>query len=150
MNHGDYLDERQPEVPQQFIDAITAAHGQRVLVPTEVDAAILDKAREHLQSVAGKRRIIRFPRWLAAAAAVVLAATVAGVWLQKRPAPPAFAREDLDHNGRVDILDAFALARKVQQGAVSAQFDMNGDGVVNSRDIDVVAAQAVRLDGKQG
>src|SRR5262245_31284137 len=150
MNESDHLDEREPGVPQQFIQAITALHNQRVAVPPEVDAAILDRACEHLQSVAGERRRIRLPRWLAAVAAMILAMIVAGVWFQKRSAPPAFVREDLDHNGRVDILDAFALARKVQQGAVSLEFDMNGDGMVNSQDIDAVAAQAVKLEGKRG
>ena len=148
MNGSDNPNKRELSVPKQFIHAITALHNRRVIVPPEVDAAIFQRACEHLQSVAGGRRIIRLPRWLAAAAAIILAMIVAGVWFQKQSAPPAFVREDLDHNGRVDILDAFALARKVQQGAVSLEFDMNGDGMVNSQDIDAVAAQAVKL--KQG
>ena len=55
-------------------------------------------------------------------------------------------REDLDHSGRVDILDAFALARRLASpGQIDLQWDMNGDGVVDERDVDVVARAAVRL-----
>ena len=150
MNEGDNLDERELDVPEPFVHAITTLHNRRVVVPPEVDAAIFERACQHLQSIAAERRVIRLRPWLAAAAAVILALIVAGVWFQKRSAPPTFVREDLDHNGRVDILDAFALARKVQQGTVSTEFDMNGDGIVDSRDIDAIAGQAVKLERKQG
>jgi hypothetical protein len=58
--------------------------------------------------------------------------------------PPRFERADVDQNGRVDILDAFALARRIQQGTAGG-FDFNGDGVVDKLDVDFVATQAVRL-----
>ena len=148
MNHGEDNEDRALEASQRFIQRLKSLHRREVTVPVDVDAAILNKAREHLQGLDKGRRILPFPRWLAAAAAVVLVATVAGVWFQKRPVP--FAREDLDRNGRVDVLDAFWLARKVQQGAVSTEFDLNGDGVVNARDIDAVVIRAVKLEGKQG
>ena len=56
-----------------------------------------------------------------------------------------FAREDINHDGRVDILDAFQLARELESGAKPAA-DLNGDGVVDQRDADLIAARAVRLE----
>jgi hypothetical protein len=61
---------------------------------------------------------------------------------------------DIDRNGRVDILDAFKLARQIESaGRTEANlslreqgWDMNGDGLVNRNDVDLVASAAVRLD----
>jgi hypothetical protein len=58
----------------------------------------------------------------------------------------ANASEDLNHDGKVDILDAFMLARKLQGGRISdPHLDMNGDGVVDHRDIEAIVAHAVSL-----
>ena len=93
-------------------------------------------------------------RWLpwmtAAAAAFVLLVAIPELFKRPAPAPAsdsAFARWDLNHDGRVDILDAFALARQVKQGgARNLQWDVNGDGVVDERDVAAIAARAVELD----
>ncbi|HWL92171.1 MAG TPA: dockerin type I domain-containing protein, partial [Phycisphaerae bacterium] len=62
--------------------------------------------------------------------------------------PGAPLREDVDGSGRVDILDAFVLARRIDGGAgVSESFDLTGDGQVNRFDVDAVAMAAVRLKG---
>jgi hypothetical protein len=54
---------------------------------------------------------------------------------------------DIDRSGRVDILDAFKLARQIKAGLQpSEKWDMNGDGQVNRKDVDLVAFAAVRLD----
>jgi len=54
---------------------------------------------------------------------------------------------DIDENGRVDILDAFKLARHIESAEVrEAKWDINGDGQVNRDDVDVIAFAAVRLD----
>lgn len=59
--------------------------------------------------------------------------------------------EDYDGNGRVDILDAFALAKVVEGGYVMHDDgDINGDGEVDDRDVQAVAAAAVKLDGTAG
>ena len=78
--------------------------------------------------------------WISAAACSLALALLASSLIR----PPRFERADVDQNGRVDILDAFALARRIQQGAAGG-FDLNGDGVVDKLDVDFVAAQAVRL-----
>ena len=62
---------------------------------------------------------------------------------------PALAegRADIDGNGRVDILDAFRLARSIEaRGPVDRKWDLNGDGRVDQADVDLVACAAVRLD----
>jgi len=57
------------------------------------------------------------------------------------------AKVDIDRNGRVDILDAFKLARQLESGGRSEmRWDINGDGVVDRSDVDTVAFVAVRLD----
>ena len=55
-------------------------------------------------------------------------------------------REDFDHNGQVDILDAFALARQMRDSEEEEEWDINGDGLVNQKDVDVIALAAVSLE----
>lgn len=59
---------------------------------------------------------------------------------------------DLDRNGRIDILDAFALARSIQSGDTRSEMtdlnsiaDLNQDGQLNQRDVDLIAMTAVTL-----
>jgi hypothetical protein len=54
---------------------------------------------------------------------------------------------DIDRNGRVDILDAFKLAKHIESaGSTETKWDINGDGLIDRSDVDVVALAAVRLD----
>jgi hypothetical protein len=56
-------------------------------------------------------------------------------------------REDLNGDGKVDILDALMLAKKLQSAPSSdLQLDVNGDGVIDRRDIETIAAHAVSLE----
>jgi hypothetical protein len=56
---------------------------------------------------------------------------------------------DFNRDGVVDVRDALALARAAEAGALlTAQFDLNGDGVIDRADADRVAALAVSLDGR--
>jgi hypothetical protein len=123
------------------------------VVPPELDAAILASARDALRKRG--RRVI-FVRWagaVAAAAAILLVVTVSTLTrrVQTATAPLAAgksveAREDVNGDGRVDILDAFALARKVDAHSdLVAEWDLNGDGIVDGKDVDVVAAAAVSV-----
>lgn len=57
---------------------------------------------------------------------------------------------DFNRDGVVDILDALALARAVEAGTLlTAQFDLNGDGIIDRADADRVAALAVSLNGRK-
>jgi hypothetical protein len=146
-------------------------------VPSEVDRAVLDQAHRQLTRRHRPRRIFRWAASVGAAAAVIVFAFVLhfaiepisdvtkGPLSQVPTKPSAIHTDsllaevqlDLDRNGRVDILDAFKLARQIESSggrrrskAVATEragtdWDMNGDGFVNHDDVDFVAFAAVRL-----
>lgn len=151
-------------------------------VPPEVDRAVLDQVHRHLGRRYRPRRRFRWAASIAAAAAVVIFAFIFNIareptaeiaretaqdaarkrasYTARKPAPAlvssviAKAQVDIDRNGRVDILDAFKLARYVEStdrtetnlSLRKQGWDINGDGVVNSDDVDLIALAAVRLD----
>lgn len=150
MNGHEQNEADEPQLPAKLPEELKTLFAPPRLIPPRVDDAVLAQAREHLAGVARSRRIVQFPRWLAAAAAVALAAVLASLWFSSRRSPE-LAREDINRDGRVDVLDAFALARRLQQGAATVRmFDINGDGVVDQKDIEAVTTLAVKLDGRQG
>lgn len=58
--------------------------------------------------------------------------------------------KDIDGNGQVNILDAFLLAKSIERTEPVDQFqiarlDQNGDGVVNSDDVNSIATSVVML-----
>jgi len=144
--------ERRPS--DRFRKDLRALYEPTGAVPPQIDRTILDQARRRL---AKPRRIILRIRWaggIAAAAAVI----ALGVFLYQGPTSPnhpsaaiqqsaaAERRADIDGNGRVDILDAFRLARSVEsRGPTAADWDINNDGRIDRDDIDAVAFAAVRL-----
>jgi hypothetical protein len=120
-------------------------------VPSEVDDAVLAMARQRLGRPRFIPLVIRWVTMAAAAAAVFMAVTLSwqGLTVRRRPEPqraPAAASEDVDGNGRVDILDAFSLARHLEAGEhTGPQWDVTGDGAVNRDDVDRIAFAAVDL-----
>jgi len=135
-------------VPEKLVSALRHLRHERVLVPSAVDAAVLAQARRRLAPP--RPKIIRLADWwpwLATAAAACVALLVAvhlgGLWTGRLAA----AREDLDGNGRVDILDAFALARRLERGMpLDPKFDLNHDGRVDQHDVETIVTHAVSLD----
>lgn len=127
-------------------------------VPDEIDRRILWNARKQAalarkRSVSSRGRRMPAARW-AVAAGVVLALGTLSTWqlLQEQaasrrlPATISLAAEDINGDGKVDILDAFALARSLQSRSGAAQtWDVNGDGVVDDRDVDLIAHAAVAV-----
>ena len=86
----------------------------------------------------------RFAPFTAAMATIVAAGVL--VWLTVHPRT-AVRPEDLNADGQVDMLDAFALARELQSGQPPRpQLDLNGDGVVDERDVQALANRAVSLE----
>lgn len=145
MSDHEHDDPTEPQVPARLAQELKALYAPPRLVPPRVDDSVLAKARRYLAQVRELRPVIRFPQWLAAAAAVILCGLIGWVWMPTKR-NGAWAREDINHDGRVDVLDAFALARRLQQGAVAdPNLDLNADGVVDKKDIDAVAARAVML-----
>jgi hypothetical protein len=141
-------DEDNLAAPPKLVAALKQVHPARVVfVPVTVDKAVLNAARRHLTKPQGVgfRAIRRWVWWPALGTACALAALVAH-FVFKQANMSMLAREDLNRDGRVDILDAFQLARELQSGAKpAAGLDLNGDGVVDRRDAEVIAAQAVKL-----
>ena len=129
---------------------------QPVGVPPEVDRAVLDRAYKHFRRIpvaSGRRRFHRVWFWRAAAAAavVILAFSLDLTERAEQPADrPALAEAaaiDIDQNGRVDILDAFKLAKQIElAGPSEKNWDIDGNGLVDRHDVDMVAFAAVRLD----
>lgn len=123
----------------------------KLSVPPEVDRAIMDQAHQRLFR-RQPRRLLRWAAPVAAAAAVIIFVFMLE-FTMKEPESAlsrsvlAVAQADIDHNGRVDILDAFKLARHIKSAdRPDIKWDINGDGLVNRSDVDSVAFAAVRLD----
>ena len=140
-------------VSQKFSEDLNILFKPHFSIPPEVDRAISDRAHEHFSPKHWSYHILRHVSiWrIAAAAAVIIFAF--SLNLTQKPGPTTSqsllveARAiDIDENGRVDILDAFKLARYVESAERNERkWDINGDGLVNGNDVDLVASAAVRL-----
>jgi len=151
QNHDD--EKEGLEAPPKLVSALKRSSKPALFVPPTVDDAILGAARRQL-SAQRKPGInwLLFIRWSFAVVALALLLVIAPKLLRRTSSttPPDFAREDLNRDGQVDVLDAFALARELKSKAQpNAQLDLNGDGVVDEKDVATLAARAVRL-GKGG
>jgi len=157
-DHNRQFDDAEQHVSPQFRKDLRALFDPPGPVPQQVDKAILASAGACLRKRkhGTPHRLIIPLRWAAVAAAAVI---VLGTILYHQAVPTnhqssiinhqsvAERRADIDDNGRVDILDAFRLARDIEsRGQADTKWDLNGDGVVDRKDVDVVAVAAVRLD----
>lgn len=137
-------------------------------VSDETDQAIRAMAWEAAGRVKRTRRL-RVVRWaapvVAAAAAFMIfivppnepasEAPVGPMAVRGEPAPatpaptavPGETGPDLNGDGKVDILDAFALARAVDTGHTRPDWDFTGEGDIDQRDIDHLAMMAVSVKG---
>ena len=120
--------------------------GRKIDVPAEVDRKILSRPTR--------------PWWLPlyAAAAVMLAVGAGlivfstGIFDSPRAEQEmmAGAPEDIDNSGRVDILDAYLLAKKIKDGEpLDTAWDVDRSGKVDEDDVDYIAKQSVSL-GRSG
>ena len=133
--------------------ALAQIHGRVPSVPAELDESILAGAR---RSFARRRKawmlVQRIGLGLAAAAVLALAvrAFLPGATSPVGPLqrPQLAQAADVNHDGRVDILDAFVVARAIaRHEPLDPAWDVNGDGVVDQKDVDLIAHLAVRVDG---
>lgn len=139
----------------QFAEDLAGLHGRGPAIPPEVDDAVMAMARRRLAGRPKRYRVARWASAVAAVAALIAVTWVAGPWRQAThslaPAPrisAATTKKDIDANGRVDILDAFALARHIEAADdKKREWDINGDGAVNRGDVDLIAMAAVKLTG---
>ena len=137
--------EQQLEAPEKLASALRAQSRREIFVPGYVDRTTLDAARRHLAGPKkAERRFLQFLKLRQALAAGGLAAVILCFFIFGRS--KNYAREDLNHDGRVDILDSFALARELKNGKpLPSRFDVNGDGVVDEKDVISIATHAVEL-----
>ncbi len=153
--HQPEQNEEGPAAPDKLVTALKRMPSRLPFIPPTVDETVLRAARRRLQPKARQRlATLTFWRWAAAAVAVcVLALALVQInrWGTTSSQERQLVREDINRDGRVDILDAFALARKIKAGSVTPGWlDVNGDGVVDERDVTAVAAHAVQLSSKGG
>jgi len=156
--HDKQFDNVEPHVSPRFRKDLRVLCEPPGAVPQQVDKTITDLAKACLRERkhGTPRRLIVPMRWaaVAAAAVIVLGATLYTTVTHDTPhsafrIPQSIApgRADIDSNGRVDILDALRLARHIEsRGQAQMQWDFNGDGLVDRKDVDAVAFAAVRLD----
>ncbi|MBN2592979.1 MAG: hypothetical protein JXA81_05675 [Sedimentisphaerales bacterium] len=133
---------------------LNALFEPQVGIPPEVDHAVMDRANKHFAPLqSGKTRRLRI-HWgwrIAAAAAVIIFAFSLNLTKQPDQTTDSLTLSktqaiDIDRNGRVDILDAFKLAKQIETaGRTETEWDLNGDGLIDRSDVDMVAFAAVRL-----
>lgn len=135
--------ERQPDfdperLPEQIIEHLRDADRSLPIVDARTDEAVLAEARAHFArrparpARTSRRRALRI---------AALAAAIAGAFLIVRPIDwlrPVRDASDIDGSGRIDILDAFSLARMRTAGRP-----------VSQEQIDELAARIVSLDASR-
>lgn len=130
-------------IPPRLRRAFADLAGPPPPVPASVDQALRRDASVRLRPRA--TGLDRPWRWLPLAAAA--AALLVWLLLPPRALPGDLDHGDLDHNGRIDIRDAFALARQLRSGAaVDPGCDLTGEGVVDDADVRALAQRAVALE----
>ncbi len=127
-------------------------------IATTTDDMIFAYAQRQSVGRRRKRLLIRWALPPAAAAAIIMWVVVSPFVAPDVDDTPHFEaanrvatrqladHRDIDGNGRVDILDALALARNIKENRIDEQpWDFNGDGLINRKDVDTVAQSAVSL-----
>jgi hypothetical protein len=131
----------QSDLPEALKNDLASIYAPQSLdVPSRMDDAILNRARATLAGAAARSRGRRSLRWWAGAAtAAACLALAARFTFYHSPVPS----EQVDPNHRVNIVDALKLAHQIEAGKGR---DVNGDGVIDQRDVDTIAMAAVELD----
>ena len=158
-------DEQFDQLPPAIIDALRDLDGPAIPPDAQRDAELMTNARQHLAGIAQAQRRHRNIRLFfagSAGGALAAAAMIAFVVFIGNPlatqdepdlasnvSPPALQNTipmgDLDASGNVDILDAYLLAKRLDQGDTTNAHDYNADGQADQLDIDWIANQAVAL-----
>ena len=163
MNDERKLDDADNGLPDSVRATLKNRYGPVPGVPSEIDNAILADARRHFEQHGpatlrpARRRRVSAWQWTAIASTVAAACVVLLSLRTPRHSTEIDTmaksdasmmnddlRSDVDLNGRVDILDAYAMARDIRNGR-SGFLDLNHDGLFDQLDIDMVAREAVKL-----
>jgi hypothetical protein len=165
------------QAPPELVSALKRLQERLFVPPTVDDAVVraareqlaggrLEKAQLRRGSFSEWLRLsVSWKVWLGASAAVVVCVFVAyqffspgrgrtfGVGTPFASSRPVSETVQAPLPGsasterRMDILDAFTLARQLKSGAVhEPRWDINHDGIVDERDVRAIAVEVVRLD----
>jgi hypothetical protein len=148
MKDAERTDRVEEELPEVLRHALVDLQKPRIPVPGQIDVAILREAR---LTFGRRRRLWIGTRWaaaiLAAAAMVTIAVRlfVTGIGPDGGRERPQLAQvADVNHDNKVNILDAYIVARHISRHeALDPAWDVNGDGVVDQKDVDQIAQMAV-------
>jgi hypothetical protein len=143
----DRPDSNEPQAPAKLIEALRRLPSDPVFIPPSVDQRILSAARRHLEKAKPSRGLRLFPGlvWPALAAVLVVALWIGHLLLSDNAT--RYARYDLNRDGQVDVVDALLLATRIRDGHdLSSALDLNDDGLVDHRDVEVLVTEAVNLE----
>jgi len=109
--------------------------------PTDqLDATVM----REIHAAARRAAFCLLARRLVLAAACLLLAGLLAVHLRGPQTPPIAA--DVNADGQVDILDAFALARALDERTeLLPAWDITGDGTIDAADVEAIARRAVAI-----
>lgn len=145
-------DDREWQAPEAFTNALQQLEKERVFIPPSVDERILARAQEQIRRAARRQRRRQVAtRVLALAACIAFLAWIAATNIFRPGRQQANSGrnlpEDVNGDGRVDILDAFELARVIERGnPLPSKADLNGDGRVDSADVEIIARHSVSIE----
>jgi hypothetical protein len=141
-------------VPRRLIEGLRAeARRHQVLVPERIDTLIRQRAKAHLEN-GSRARIPKLPiRWTGrlwrVAAVLCLGGLLSLLVIRREHQTFDVTQVDQDQNGRINIVDVFALARSLhRQQKPTSEFDYNLDGIVDAQDVEILAARVVAV-GKE-
>jgi hypothetical protein len=137
------------DLPPRLRDALARLDEPAVHVLPALDARILSRAKA---DYARRTRFRPALRWISAITAVAAAVAIAFI-VQATLLHPAvhLAKGDINGNGRIDMLDAYVLAKRVASGGkLDPAWDVNGDGMVDQKDVDWIASAAVSIEPAPG
>jgi hypothetical protein len=127
-------------------EALRDTYAHRAEIPSSLDQAIHAAAQERFDR---RRRLRLMARWGTGLAAGLAAVIVIVVSLNRPPASKSIVKGDVNGDGQFNMVDALALAKHIADNdKPDKAWDVNGDGVIDQKDIDAIASSAVSL--KQG
>jgi len=141
-------DELDAELPPEMARGLRQLFGRAPAVPASLDRSILDAARDRFAARRRNRMTIRWAAGLttAAAACVAVALMLTPDRRQPQLAQTPALKGDLDASGKVDMVDALLLARRIAStDHPNPAWDVNGDRKIDAADADAVARSAVAL-----
>lgn len=145
MDPSDPQDDAELNVPEVLRSALKTWYDPVPSVPESIDQRILADARRDLALRAVPARPRRRTAWTVVAAVSTVIAASLLIFVSGPERNSGLTGRDFDGDGRIDILDAFAMARLLKSGKPQSRLDVNGDGRQDQSDVDVVARQAVML-----